>query len=327
MDFHACRRQQFLSEEYYLSYRTSLERSVELWKHSIPADETELSGRAIAFSRAAKKYADLFLLRYTAGEMLDDLRRDLPVVVELYEIAAKHLRAYEQDESSSPLIFSYVEEYERAMQLIGLCFLLHRTELLPRLSALFDGLFAGDDNLYEDLLSCAMDGRYEGEELMHPKPYLHLMNSFNRESDEESNQDIEKYLKSWYLSMKAATWHDSHLNLTARGPGYYGYWAIEAAAVAYVLELDDSAFRDHLVYPKDLIDFARKMDAAKDSSLAIQQDPSGMRVEGGQSCPQAGYWATPAKQDGRRLFKAGEIMPVFENSAYGATIWQWSEEQ
>jgi hypothetical protein len=127
--------------------------------------------------------------------------------------------------------------------------------------------------------------------------------------------------------MKSTTWHDSHLNLTARGPGYYGYWAVEAAAVAYLLELDDSTFRDHLVYPKDLIDFAREMDTAEESSLAIKQDLSGMRVEGGQPCPKAGYWTTPAQQASRRLFQLGEIMPMFEHSAYGATIWQWSEEQ
>lgn len=91
--------------------------------------------------------------------------------------------------------------------------------------------------------------------------------------------------------------------------------------------LDDSSFREHLVYPKDLVDFARAMDAAVESSSTVSEDLPGMRVEGGQPCPQAGYWTTPAQQGSRRLFKAGEIMPTFEHSAYGATIWQWGEEQ
>jgi len=51
-----------------------------------------------------------------------------------------------------------------------------------------------------------------------------------------------------------------------------------------------------------------------------------LRVEGGQPCPQAGYWFTPAKFDSRRHFKEGELMPKFD-SDYGCTIWQWDSNQ
>lgn len=52
-----------------------------------------------------------------------------------------------------------------------------------------------------------------------------------------------------------------------------------------------------------------------------------LRCEGGQPCPQAGFWSTPAQTDSRRRFEAGELMPVIENSAWGATIWYWDEAQ
>ena len=51
-----------------------------------------------------------------------------------------------------------------------------------------------------------------------------------------------------------------------------------------------------------------------------------LRVEGGQLCPQTGYWFTPAKPDSRRHFKEGELMPTFD-SDYGSTIWQWDSNQ
>jgi hypothetical protein len=51
-----------------------------------------------------------------------------------------------------------------------------------------------------------------------------------------------------------------------------------------------------------------------------------LRVEGGQPCPQAGYWFTPAKRDSRRQFNEGELMPAFDSS-YGSTIWQWDTNQ
>ena len=51
-----------------------------------------------------------------------------------------------------------------------------------------------------------------------------------------------------------------------------------------------------------------------------------LRVEGGQPCPQTGYWFTPAKANSRRHFREGEIMPAFQ-ADYGATIWQWDSNQ
>jgi hypothetical protein len=50
------------------------------------------------------------------------------------------------------------------------------------------------------------------------------------------------------------------------------------------------------------------------------------RCVGGESCPQSGWWFTPAKASSRRYFKAKEIMPDLE-SKYGSTIWQWDIDQ
>jgi hypothetical protein len=37
---------------------------------------------------------------------------------------------------------------------------------------------------------------------------------------------------------------------------FVGYWAIEAAAIAFLYNIDDSKI-DHMFYPKDLIEYAR----------------------------------------------------------------------
>ncbi|MBN3815945.1 DUF3396 domain-containing protein [Paraburkholderia sp. Se-20369] len=50
-------------------------------------------------------------------------------------------------------------------------------------------------------------------------------------------------------------------------------------------------------------------------------------VPGGNPCPVAGWWQTPAKAGSRRHFEAGEIMPVVEGSAWGKTHWNWSPNQ
>ena len=40
---------------------------------------------------------------------------------------------------------------------------------------------------------------------------------------------------------------------------YLGYWAMCAGAFTYLYDIDDSSYRDELVYPKDLVDYARSI--------------------------------------------------------------------
>lgn len=58
-----------------------------------------------------------------------------------------------------------------------------------------------------------------------------------------------------------------------------------------------------------------------ESSQAIPE-----RIPAGQPCPHAGYWFTPAQANSRRYFAQGEIMPRFEQSDWGETLWYWSAE-
>jgi hypothetical protein len=51
-----------------------------------------------------------------------------------------------------------------------------------------------------------------------------------------------------------------------------------------------------------------------------------MRSLAGQPCPREGYWFTPVRQDSRRRFVYGELMPDVAGD-YGATSWQWDERQ
>lgn len=61
---------------------------------------------------------------------------------------------------------------------------------------------------------------------------------------------------------------------------------------------------------------------------ATSEEAAGVRirVEAGQTCPREGCYLTPATVDSRRRFKQGEVMAEF-NSKYGATIWQWGQDQ
>ncbi len=328
MEFHNKRRQQFLSEAAYVS-TTKFFKEVAApgYLKSLSRSDFDAEDKArVADAYADETFAD-YLLRYTAGEPIAILRDELDFVVSAYENATHFVRLYEKNESFPALRFVEIDEYERVLQMIGLCFLMHRRDLLPRVAAMFDPAFSDKDTLYEDMLSFDLKDRFELDRWYHDIPYRDLINTMYRDTDEESLADFERYFKGWYKSFKKAPWHDSHLSINENTcAGYFGYWAIEAAALVYLMEFDDSAFRENIVYPKDLVDFAKKMELTFKSA---QESPERTHspVKGGLRAPETGYWTTPAGQGSLKFFNKGDIMPNFDNSPYGETIWQWSDNQ
>ncbi|MBZ5791559.1 DUF1911 domain-containing protein [Burkholderia contaminans] len=263
--FRASRRQRFLSEDYFNWLQPYLDERVAYWsEHVAPVGSTDHERKALAARYLVSGHYPRFLLMYTSGMDLTLLRDALEPVIAAYERCADACRAHEENDRLPPLGFGDIEDYETVMQLIGFCYLLHRRDLLPRIAAMFDPAYRARDTLYEDLLAYELEGRFDVDQWFHDVPYRPLVFSFYRDTKAECVDDIAAYLDAWYPAMHDATWHDGHLDIGAKGKGhkiYFGYWAIEAAAAAYLLALDDSTLRNRLTYPKDLADFARSYDA------------------------------------------------------------------
>ncbi|VWD20213.1 MULTISPECIES: PoNe immunity protein domain-containing protein [Burkholderia] len=259
--FRSKRRQRFLSEDYFDWLQPHLDDRVAYWSENIaPVGSTENEQKALTARYLVSGHYPRFLLMYTSGMDLTLLRDALEPVIAAYEHCTDAYRAHEENDRQPPLWFDSIEDYETVMQLIGFCYLLHRRDLLPRIAAMFDPACRARDTLYEDLLAYEFEGRFDVDQWYHDVPYRPLVFSFYRDTKAESIDDIAAYLDTWYPAMHDAAWHDGHLDVGAKGKGrkiYFGYWAVEAAAAAYLLALDDSSLRDRLVYPKDLVDFAR----------------------------------------------------------------------
>jgi hypothetical protein len=61
-----------------------------------------------------------------------------------------------------------------------------------------------------------------------------------------------------------------------------------------------------------------------------QEEPAAQsprKIAAGGTCTDTGYWFSPAQENSRRLFNAGEVMPELTGSAWGATFWYWSGEE
>jgi Domain of unknown function (DUF1911) len=319
--FESVRRQAFVTEAFY----QATDKNYDYLLFSIDeelavSDTTELT--SLHMASMGRLTFEKFQLRYTAGLPLAQLRGELTGVIEAYERYQKALEAYEEIPQVAPLGFEDIGDYERALQLVSLCYLLHRRDLLPRLRALLDPGYAGEDTVYEDLMAFDVAGRADIDEWYHAEPYSTLVNAMYLDKAEAS-AELKAYCDGWYKCFEVVPWHNSHTRIEGSEGDYFGYWAFEAGAVAFLYALDDNAI-DHMVYPRELVAWAREHKALS------EEDEKGqvrLRCEGGQPCPQAGFWSTPAKANSRRSFKAGELMPEFKESTWGATVWYWDSAQ
>ncbi len=319
-NFH--RRQAFLNARFAKQFDQHLADSTSFWSQNRPDADSPLEAEALARSSIASDAFERLVLHYTAGHPIESLRKELGEVIAAHVRYQQALGAHENNSEIAPLGLERLAEYERCMQLIGLCYLLHRRDLLPVIAQLEDPGYAGTDTLYEDLLAWELEGRLDVDQWFHDKPYRDLINSLYRDTDAQRLADLKAYCQAWYPAMRDTPWHDGHLGMTDTDGYYFGYWAFEAGAVAYLLDLDDAGI-DHLVYPKDLVKFAREFKgSAAESAAALDQ----ARVPGGDSCPRTGYWFTPAQAGSRQRFQQGEAMPDLQ-SRWGATIWQWDARQ
>jgi hypothetical protein len=322
-DFDQRRRQPFLDE---LSYRNTLRwfDNDEVILHEKLQDQHDRPrARSTTLRMLANQLWNTFQLRYTAGEELLDLAQSLTQVVEAFERYVGACNEVPEADYHPPFILDeMIDTYVDYINLLSASVLLHREDLIPRIAAFNDGTsYEKSDAVIEDLLGFylpdrpTLDGWYW-------KAYTPLLDAIDEDARPAMQIGMAKYVKGWYKSMKSvAHFWGKHEQIKPEYSPYDGYWAICAAAFTYLYDIDDSAYRNEMVYPKDLVDYARSIPRRP---VKFEDGSEILRVLGGQTCPTSGQWFSPAKQNSSRHFKKGDVMPVFD-SEYGLTIWQLSK--
>ena len=325
--FNEKRRQQFIYEGYYSLKEKSINEFLPQIEESLRLPEDDKENDARLAGLYAQERADLFSLRYTAGAPLDQLRTDFTQVVEAYERYAKYLREYHQEPGWPVFSFTHRDDYVRALQLLSLAVLLHREDLITRTHSLIVGSgYDEADALYEEILGKFLPNRPQLDAWYFEKPYRHLLDVIDDDTPTERLTDLNRYLKAWYPNMQGCGWYNTHEHMSDEGGGYFGYWAFEAGAVAFLLDIDDSSI-DHMVYPKDLVAYARKL---RDEGVASPTPTTDrLRAEPNDLVPKTGWWHSTAKPNGQALhyFEAGQRFPDWHTTSYGSVIWGYDPDE
>ena len=261
--FNEKRRQHFLTEERWKFIVEKTPESMKILKDNSNSNNLELRN---SYGLAAFTKMDYVKSSYTAGESIGELPGMLDEIIEILEISTKfwHQNKAKLNEIgyyTSPMPWFYTEYYLNTLHLIALCYLLQREDLLPRLLEVIlanseDGL--EPDSTIEDFFYYRFKDRPDPD-YVQMNDHAVLISDAIREKDKAEKLDIlSTYLKDWYHEMVGMSDLEYQSHLDPEQNGYCGYWAFEAAAIAYLDDLDDTELRQSPYYPKDMVDWARE---------------------------------------------------------------------
>ena len=325
--FYAVRRQDYLDEESYANTLTQIAADKANFQAALTIPDATPHGLVTARMMIASYDWFVFQLKFTAGEPVEMLANLLDGVIVSFEDYARELKSAPNPyERAAFNLADSIDDYVDYLNLLSALVLLRRSDLLPRAAGLLEGtIVGGQDVIVEDILKFFITGRPAPDESYWGKPYQILIDAIDAESRKEAARKMTQYVKKWYPAMKGqASFWGKHEQIVPEFTPYSGYWAMCAAAFTYLYDIDDTGYCDELVYPKDLVSYARSLPGNPGATpFQLLQ----LRVVAGNPCTRTGFWLTPARANSRAAFTKGDIMPDVENSDYGITIWQWAERQ
>lgn len=257
---------------------------------------------------------------YSGGHPVDELAQIYPTIVSYWESYAVEWRVFQESEQSTSgtvAALSLIDtSFAYANQLICFAILFGWADLINKILPIIDYNNPRKDGMLERLIAPYTKNRDDfPDDCTRHLPYFKTLKIF--QAPVEARAELMKdYLEDWYPASRREPYYDSH----KRGDQFSGYWAWEAAAITYILKIEDKSYRDAKFYPKDLVEFATVINATPQEKLRLSDLE--LRAKSGQGCPQAGIWETLDIPLQRRNFEVGEIMQA-DNASYGITVWRY----
>jgi hypothetical protein len=132
--------------------------------------------------------------------------------------------------------------------------------------------WAGKDWLIDRLIVASIPGHSIAvDKLAFPEVYKPLTEALSfDQTTENRTEKIQLFLEKYYPLLRRydVTWYNDHKEKDPEYCNHSGYWIFELAALSADIGWDDSAFRDHPMYPKDLVDW-KFSQRSKDKQIKI----------------------------------------------------------
>jgi len=270
-DFQSRRREKLLDYEYYSERVPDLSSMIFAAQRNLrdPAwlATKDEGRRMLAASGSADLAIDLLTLSYSGGVALPALRDFYPYVVELWRVNERfHIAYHQSPKGASSTTATYAllgDDFEAVNRMICFGILLGWGNLLPEIARIIEYKNPYMDGMLERLLSYYVSNRdTSADKCTRHLPYFKMLKIFEAFPDERPRL-MAKYLDDWYEASRREPYYNSH----TRDTSFKGYWSWEAAAITFLLDIDDSGYRASEFYPADLVDFARHNRTAAPTQL------------------------------------------------------------
>lgn len=196
--------------------------------------------------------------KYSKGDSIESLKESISEIIRRLPDESDPINTKVKKRVGKETVYLgqyMVEPYERMLRLLSLAYLLDVSDTDFETVV---GIIDRDnirDNLYEFIIKARFPDRIQtGDEEYDSKSVILKVYKNLREAAIGSDlSEAAKYVgefleKNFYHKYTGFyDFHKSKIDL------YYGYWSFESAAVVKIMGLDDSSFRDHEYYPKDLV--------------------------------------------------------------------------
>jgi hypothetical protein len=200
-------------------------------------------------------YLSSLLIEYSAGKNVDELAKYVPLIFEnfLKKIA---LEAGNDDYKYEQLN-TYIGIYEDVLTTlcIGILFNVDK-DILDQYKLQCDTI-RGKDLLLESIWytykKTEIPQSQKKIKLLYPKSYTSPYQILQKDTKNKEDLLLE-YCNNWMKTKKSASWY-GNLKLSKTGGvcSYDGYWNLEGAVIAYLLNIEPSKFEGIKYFPIDLL--------------------------------------------------------------------------
>jgi len=196
---------------------------------------------------------------YSAGHAMGDLHTFFPLALSFWEDYARFLMPFtlSEDDADEDCCKHWLDlqgdDYHTGLSLVCFAILLGHQDKLARIMPILDYGNRRRDALLERLVAPYVPGRdVPPKQCTRGKPYSQTLPIFAAAPNKRPGMMAE-YMKAWYDMSE----NEPYFGTNRKGCQFFGYWSLEAAAISFVLGIDDASFRNDIFYPRELADFAR----------------------------------------------------------------------
>ena len=259
--FEQLRRQKLLDEDFYHYFQKRLTKLIGLVDGDMKREKRDYAEFMVEL-----QYQQ-FSLDYTVGKSCSELFYRIEYIIKLVNNSNNYVDKYNLANPDDEMRITILTEYftaETLSNLLGLCILFERQDWFEIIVKAVDYDQENREKAIDSLIAMKIPDYPITEEktpqmLSFRNP---LYKAIHAEKPKDTLKFLDEYLRRWYDGLRKSgyVYMDSHLNQQGDSRdccSFVGYWCFEAAAVAYLKNIDDSTLHRFIYYPKDMVEYAR----------------------------------------------------------------------